>query len=85
MQACDNNVQKQTTIPNKKVRVEHSPLKKGFDLRLYKTEIHWANKLAFNFAHSCWGLDLRVKPPPSEMLPNSFAGLQREEGEHTRR
>ena len=22
----------------------------------------------------CWGLDLRVKPSPSEMLPNSFAG-----------
>jgi len=22
----------------------------------------------------CWGLDLRVKPPPSEMLPNSFVG-----------
>ena len=33
----------------------------------------------------CWGLDFRVKPPPTEILPNSFAGLQREEGKHTRR
>src|SRR6185312_15987505 len=33
----------------------------------------------------CWGLDLRVKLPPSEMLPNSFAGLQQEEGKRTRR
>ena len=32
-----------------------------------------------------WGLDLRVKPSPSEMLPNSFAGPQREEAKHTRR
>ena len=32
-------------------------------------------------AHRCWGLDLRVDSrrsiPPSKMLPNSFAGLQR--------
>ena len=25
------------------------------------------------------------KPPPSKMLPNSFVGLQREKGKHTRR
>src|SRR6185503_20325479 len=33
----------------------------------------------------CWGLDLRVKPLPSKMLTNSFAGPQREEAKHTRR
>ena len=44
-----------------------------------------------NFLHrwavnrECWGLDLQVKPLPSEMLPNSFAGPQREEGKHIRR
>ena len=33
----------------------------------------------------CWGLDLWVKLLPSEMLPNFFAGVLREEGKHTRR
>ena len=33
----------------------------------------------------CWGLDLRVKPSPSEMLPNLFAGSQRNGAKHTRR
>ena len=33
----------------------------------------------------CWGLDLRVKPSPSEMLPNLFAGPQRNGAKHTRR
>ena len=33
----------------------------------------------------CWGLDLWVKPSPSEMLSNSFAGPQREKAKHTRR
>ena len=34
---------------------------------------------------SCWGLDLRVKPSPSEMLPNLFAEPQRNGAKHTRR
>jgi len=27
-----------------------------------------------NLITKCWGLDLRVKPSPSETIPNSFAG-----------
>ena len=34
---------------------------------------------------ACWGLDLRVKPSPSEMLPNLFAGLQRNGAKRTRK
>ena len=33
----------------------------------------------------CWGLDLRVKPSSSKMLPKLFAGLQRDEAKHTPR
>ena len=33
----------------------------------------------------CWGLDLRVKPSPSEMLPNLFAGPQRNGAKRNRR
>jgi hypothetical protein len=33
----------------------------------------------------CWGLDLRVKPTPSEMLPNLFAGPQRDGAKYTQR
>ena len=32
----------------------------------------------------CWGLDLRVKPSPSEMLLNLFAGPQRNGAKRTR-
>ena len=32
---------------------------------------------------SCWGLDLRVKPTPSEMLPNLSAGPLRDGAKHT--
>ena len=36
-------------------------------------------------ARACWGLDLRVKPSPSEMLPNLFAGPQRNGAKRTRK
>ena len=36
-------------------------------------------------AGSFWGLDLRVKHSPLEMLPNLFAGPQQNRAKHTRR
>ena len=36
-------------------------------------------------SETCWGLDLRAKPSPSEMLPNLFAGLQRNGAKRTRK
>ena len=37
------------------------------------------------FIYCLLGLDLRVKPSPLKMLPNLFAGSQREKAKHIRR
>jgi len=40
----------------------------------YQSESHRDPECQGLCIDNCWGLDLRVKPSPSEMLPNSFAG-----------
>ena len=38
---------------------------------------------SLTYRGDCWGLDLRVKSSPSEMLSNLFAGLQRNGAKRT--